>query len=156
LLLAALILSSASGPAAAQAPRPAPAAVNDAPDQAGLARLVWSTMAAVDHANKTGNYSVLRGIGSPGFQASNGVNALSGLFTDLRGQGIDLSYTLSTEPAFEMAAVLPGGLLRLRGAFRMRPQAVQFDLVYQWNQGWTLHGIAVRAVPYSTLPPQVR
>ena len=46
-------------------------------------------------------------------------------------------------------------MLRLRGAFRMRPQAVQFDLLYQWNQGWMLNGIAIRTVPFSTLP-QVR
>ena len=122
------------------------------PDQAGLARLVWSTLAAVDHANKTGNYNVLRGLGSPGFQASNSATALSRIFASLREQGVNLSDTLSVEPSYELAAI-EGGMLRLRGAFRMRPQAVQFDLLFQWNQGWMLQAIAVRAVPYSSLPP---
>jgi hypothetical protein len=152
LLLAVLLLAVSTGPAAAQAPRPA-AAVNAIPDQAGLARMVWSTMAAVDHANKTGNYNVLRGLGSPDFQASNGAPALSRIFASLREQGVNLSDTLSIEPSYEFPPALEGGMLRLRGAFRMRPQAVQFDLLYQWNQGWMLQGIAVRTVPFSSLPP---
>lgn len=152
LLLAAFLLAVSTGPAMAQAPRPA-AAVNAIPDQAGLARLVWSTLAAVDHANKTGNYNVLRSLGSPDFQASNSAPALSRVFASVREQGINLSDTLSIEPSYEFPPALEGGLLRLRGAFRMRPQAVQFDLLYQWNQGWMLQGIAVRVVPFSSLPP---
>ncbi len=151
LLSAILLAAAAAGPAPAQAPRPA-ASVNAIPDQAGLARIVWSMMAAVDHANKTGNYNVLRSLGSPDFQATNSATALSRVFASLREQGINLSDTLSIEPAYEFAPALEGEMLRLRGAFRMRPQAVQFDLLFQWNQGWMLQGIAVRAVPYSSLP----
>jgi hypothetical protein len=151
LLLAALLLAVSTGPAQAQVQRPV--AVSAIPDQAGLARLVWSTLAAVDHANKTGNYAVLRGLGSPDFQASNSAPALSRIFASLREQGINLSDTLSIEPSYEFPPALEGGMLRLRGAFRMRPQAVQFDLLYQWDQGWMLNGIAVRTVPSSTLPP---
>lgn len=152
LLLAALVLTVSTLPAAAQAQRPA-AAANAIPDQAGLARMVWSTMAAVDHANKTGNYNVLRGLGSLDFQTSNGAPALSRIFASLRERGVNLSDTLSIEPSYEFPPGLEGGMLRLRGAFRMRPQAVQFDLLYQWNQGWMLQGIAVRTVPFSSLPP---
>jgi hypothetical protein len=151
LLLAAILLAG-GGAAPAQAPRPVPAATA-IPDQAGLARLVWSTMAAVDHANKTGNYAVLRALGTPDFQATNGAAALGRLFASLREQGVDLSATLSLEPSYEFPPGLENGLLRMRGAFRMRPQAIQFDLLYQWNQGWMLQGVAVRAVPYSSLPP---
>lgn len=151
LLFAALLLPLSSVPAAAQAQRPA--AVVAIPDQAGLARLVWSTMAAVDHANRTGNYAVLRALGSPDFQASNGAPALSRIFATLREGGVNLIDTLSIEPSYEFPPALEGGMLRLRGAFRMRPQAVQFDLLYQWNQGWMLNGVAVRAIPHSSLPP---
>ena len=45
-----------------------PAAIRPVPDQLSLAKLLWSTMAAVDHANKSGNYSVLRDISSTAFQ----------------------------------------------------------------------------------------
>ncbi|MEA3052167.1 MAG: hypothetical protein QOG72_1070 [Sphingomonadales bacterium] len=153
LLLAALLLAASSGPAAAQVQRIAPAAVSAIPDETGLARLVWSTMAAVDHANKTGNYAVLRGLGSPAFQASNSERMLAGAFAGLREQRINLSDTLSVEPSYEFQPGLENGMLRIRGAFRMRPQAVQFDLLYQWNQGWMLQGVAVRTVPFSSLPP---
>ncbi len=111
-------------------------------------------MAALDHANKTGNYSVLRALGSPAFQASNNEVTLSGIFVPLRQQRLDLTDTLGTPPTYDFLPRLEGGLLRVRGAFRMRPQAVQFDLLYQWNQGWLLHGIAARAVPYTSLPRQ--
>lgn len=140
------------GPAEAQAQRPA-AAANSIPDQTGLARLVWSTIAAVDHANKTGNYNVLRSLGSPDFQASNGAPALSRIFASVREQRVNLIDTLSIEPTYEFPPMLEDGMLRMRGAFRLRPQAVQFDLLYQWNQGWMLQGIAVRTVPFSSLPP---
>lgn len=109
-------------------------------------------MAALDHANKTGNYSVLRGLGSAAFRASNSEVALSGIFVPLRQQRLDLTDTLGTPPSYDFPPRIEGGLLRVRGAFRLRPQAVQFDLLYQWNQGWMLQGIAVRAVPYSSLP----
>lgn len=145
-------MTVSTGPAEAQAQRPA-AAANAIPDQAGLARLVWSTIAAVDHANKTGNYNVLRSLGSPDFQASNGAPALSRIFASLREQRVNLIDTLSIEPSYEFPPALEGGMLRLRGAFRMRPQATQFDLLYQWNQGWMLQGIAVRTLPFSSLPP---
>lgn len=151
LLLAAFALALCAGPTSAQAQRPA--ATVGIPDRAGLARLVWSTIAAVDHANRTGNYAVLRSLGSPDFQATNGAPALSRIFASLREQQVNLIDTLSVEPAYEIPPAIEGGALRLRGAFRMRPQAVQFDLLYQWNQGWMLQGIAVRAVPYSSLPP---
>jgi hypothetical protein len=75
------------------------------------------------------------------------------VFASLREQGVDLSATLSLEPSYELPPGLETGLLRMRGAFRMRPQAVQFERLYQWNQGWMLQAIAVRAVPYSSLPP---
>jgi hypothetical protein len=141
----------ALAPAGASAQRQPLTVATSIPDQTGVARLVWSTMAAVDHANKTGNYSVLRALGSPAFQMSNSVASLAGVFASVRQT--DLSATLSFEPAYDFPPRLEAGQLRIRGAFRMRPEAVQFDLLYQWNQGWMLNAIAVRAVPASTLPP---
>ena len=116
------------------------------PDDMALAKLLWSTMAAVDHANKTGNYSVLRSLGSPGFQQANSVQNLAAVFAVLREERLDLADTLIFQPVYEFQPAIVQGLLRLRGAFRMRPRGVQFDLLYQWNGGWTLHGVAVRSV----------
>ncbi|HYE26673.1 MAG TPA: hypothetical protein VEA61_00330 [Allosphingosinicella sp.] len=38
------------------------------PDPIVINKLVWSAMAALDQANQTGNYSVLRDLGAPSFQ----------------------------------------------------------------------------------------
>ena len=48
----------------AQAPRPADI------DKNGVLILVRSTLLALDQANKTGNYTVLRDLGAPGFQTN--------------------------------------------------------------------------------------
>ena len=148
-LIVSLAIIAAPFPAAAQTPAAAPrapAATVAVPDDMALAKLLWSTMAAIDHANKTGNYSVLRSLGSPGFQQGNSVENLAAVFAVLRQERLDLADTLVFQPNYEFPPVIVQGLLRLRGMFRMRPRGVQFDLLYQWNGGWTLHGVAVRSV----------
>ena len=101
-------------------------------------------MAAVDHANRSGNYSVLRDLGSPGFQANNNAASLAGVFAALRSQQVDLSETLIVQPTFDIAKMNEPGVLRLRGSFPLRPAPILFDLLFQWRDGgWRLHGIAV-------------
>jgi hypothetical protein len=117
------------------------------PDERSLARLLWSTMAAVDHANKTGNYSVLRALGSPGFQVANNDPTLHRIFAGIRNQRIDLSETLIVEPVFEFPPAIVNGMLRMRGGFRFRPQGIEFDLLYEFSNGWRLHAVAIRSVP---------
>jgi hypothetical protein len=116
------------------------------PDRVSLAKLLWSTMAAIDHANKTGNYSVLRALGSPGFQAANQEGALADIFASIRNQRIDLTDTIGIGPVFEYPPAILNGLLRMRGAFPMRPRGIEFDLLYEFNNGWRLQGVAIRAV----------
>lgn len=150
LLFALFLLSGPLSPAAltAQPPRTAgpSAAAVPVPDHLALTKLIWSTMAAVDQANRTGNYSVLHGLGSPGFQASNTPPGLASVFARIRLQRLDLSDTFLVEPVLDFPARIEGGLLRIRGAFRMRPTGVQFDLLYQWDGVWRLHGVAIAPV----------
>ena len=63
-----LSLAVAASPVAAQtsAVQP-PRAARPVPDQLELSKLIWSTILAVDHANKSGNYSVLRDMSAQGF-----------------------------------------------------------------------------------------
>lgn len=105
-------------------------------------------MAALDHANQTGNYSVLRELGTPSFQAANSAAALGTTFQALRNQQIDLSYTLVVAPTFQYPpSIVQDGLLRLRGAFPLRPAAIGFDLLFQNIAGqWRLFGIAVAPI----------
>lgn len=150
--LSALLLAAVPAESAAQQPAPPAAASPAVPDQLSLAKLLWSTMAAIDHGNRTGNYSVLRELGSPAFQASNDVAALAAVFAPIRRERIDLADTLLFEPHYEFAPGIVQGLLRMRGMFRMRPRGIQFDLLYQWSNGWRLHGVALQAVPTTVRP----
>lgn len=128
------------------------------PDPLALSKLLWSTMAAIDHANKTGNYSVLRSLGSPGFQTNNDAATLAAIFAGIREERVDLADTLVLAPTFEFQpAMIEPGILRMRGLFNLRPTAVGFDLVYEWSDsGWRLHGVAIMPFPMSTTAPTQR
>ena len=149
-LFFAACLAAAAAPAAGQAPVPAPAA-NQAgvPDPIVINKLVWSAMAALDQANQTGNYSVLRDLGAPSFQTNNSAATLGAIFESLRAQQVDLGYTLVVMPTLEFApAIVDGGLLRVRGTFPMRPAIVGFDLLFENIAGqWRIFGIAVVPIP---------
>ncbi|HEX8125711.1 MAG TPA: hypothetical protein VF548_09030 [Allosphingosinicella sp.] len=153
----ACCLTAAASPLAAQPPAPAPAtspapapAANQpgVPDSIVVNKLIWSAMAAVDHANRTGNYSVLRDLGAPSFQASNSAASLAGVFQALKDQQLDLGYTLVVAPNLQFPpAIAPNGLLRLRGAFPLRPAAIAFDLLFENIAGqWRIFGIAVAPI----------
>jgi hypothetical protein len=118
------------------------------PDSIVVNKLIWSAMAAVDHANRTGNYSVLRELGAPSFQASNSAASLAGIFQALRNQQLDLGYTLVVAPTLQFPpAIGQNGLLRLRGAFPLRPAAIAFDLLFENIGGqWRIFGIAVAPI----------
>jgi len=130
-----------------QPPVTAPANV-PVPDRLTSLKLLWSIMAAVDHANRTGNYSVLRDLGTQAFQINNDPASLGAIFAGLRRQQVDLSDTLLVTPNWEIAPQMASPtLLRMRGSFPLRPQAIAFDLLFAWNRGWRLEGVAVQAIP---------
>ena len=148
---------AAAAPLAAQAPVLAPAPVanqSGVPDPIVINKLVWSSMAALDQANQTGNYSVLRDLGAPSFQSNNSAATLGGIFQALRNQQVDLGYTLLVAPSFQFPpTIVQGGLLRIRGTFPLRPAAIGFDLLFQNISGqWRIFGIAV--APIVTQAPQ--
>lgn len=150
---------TAAAPAAAQAPSPAATATQPVPSALELSKMVWSTMLAIDHANRAGNYSVLRDLGSPGFQANNDAARLATIFADLRSQGIDLSNTVLLAPTFTAApAIIAPGVLRAQGNFGLRPTAISFDLYYQWDAGrWKLFGVSIVPMELArtqTAPPR--
>jgi hypothetical protein len=131
-----------------QAPATATVANIPVPDRLTSLKMVWSIMAAVDHANRTGNYSVLRDLGTPAFQANNNAASLASVFAALRAQQIDLTDTLIVTPVWEIPPRMASPtLLRMRGTFPLRPQPIAFDLLFVWDHGWRLEGIAVQAMP---------
>lgn len=127
-------------------PQPAvQAPANAIPEPATLVVLIRSSIAALNHANLTGNYSVLREVAAPSFQDANSLARLSELFSDLRSRGIDLSATSVIDPRlFLPAEIDQKGMLRLTGFFPSQPEQVNFDLAFQHVDGaWRLFGIGV-------------
>ena len=151
--LLALLLTAL--PAAAMAQQgPAAATAIPVPDPIELSKLVWSTMAAIDHANRSGNYSVLRDLGAPGFQQNNDAAKLAQVFAAIRSQNIDLSNTLLLAPTFVAPpSMVAPGVLRLQGGFGLRPVAIGFDLYYQWSGRWKLYGVAINPVALAAVQP---
>ena len=127
-----------------------PVQAQRAPDENTSARLVWSTMVALDNANRTGNYTVLRELGSPSFQSRNSQLVLSSVFADLRDNRVDVGRAIMTKPTYYLPPTLtPEGELRLRGAFEYRPKSLRFDLIYKnLNGGWRLHAISVAQMDF--------
>jgi hypothetical protein len=123
-------------------------------DEITADKLVWSSLAALDQANRTGNYSVLRDLGAPTFQANNSAATLGGIFEHLRNLHLDLANTFIVSPIFETAPAVQGNILRAKGIFPLRPTAIGFDLLFQNNSGeWRLLGISVVPLVRTKAPP---
>ena len=154
---AAMLLLMAAQPVTAQTAAPPPASIQPVPGELELSKLIWTTMAAVDHANLSGNYSVLRDLSAPAFQGNNDAARLTQIFAGLRASGTDLSNSLLLGPTWTAApAIVPGGLLRLQGYFGLRPTAIAFDLTYQWVGGrWRLFGVGITPRAIAVNQPEV-
>ncbi len=134
---------------------PLQAQTPDLPDQPQTARLVWSTLVALDQANRTGNYTVLRDLGAPGFQQANTAADLAAIFANLRASDPGLGQVLNLEPAYrEPPRLTDTGQLYITGQFSARPTGVSFELLFESHAGeWRLFGISVGPISATELPP---
>ena len=129
-------------------------------DRNGVLMLVRSTLLALDHANKTGNYTVLRDIGAPGFQV-NSAARLGEIFAKLRNDNLDLSGVAVIDPQLNLLPQIEAnGLMHMAGFFPSVPNQVNFDLAFAPVNGqWRLFGISVsvgQSGPAAPLPPDTR
>lgn len=146
-VIAVLAIGLLVAPAAAQqAPRPAEI------DRNGTLVLVRSALMALDHANKTGNYTVLRDLGAPGFQI-NSAARLAEVFAAIRNVKLDLSATTVTEPEFSVPPQIESnGLMRMAGSFPAASPQVNFEMLFAAVENqWRLFGISV--TPGAAPPP---
>ena len=145
---AAAALVAAPVVAFGQAAQPGRPAVSSqpVPSELELAKLVWSMMAMVDHANRSGNYSVLRDTSASGFQIQNDPARLAEIFAPIRAMRVDLSNALIVAPVYTGGpALLQADVFRVQGYFPLRPTPIFFDFYFQWEQGrWKLYGISVQ------------
>jgi hypothetical protein len=107
-------------------------------DRNGVLILIRETMLALDQANKTGNYTVLRDLGSPAFQQNNAARLG------------EIEPQLSLLPQIE-----PNGLLHMTGFFPSAPEQINFDVAYAPVNGqWRLFGISVGLAHSGPAAPQ--
>ena len=139
----------------AQTAQPAAPARVPMPDSAKITLLIQTHIAALSHANLTGNYSVLLAMASPAFQSLNSTAQLAQNFAAFRTQGIDISPAILLPPILSGPPRMEGAdLLRLSGYYETKPQRVVFEMAFQAvNNAWRLAGIAVSTV---TPPPGTR
>lgn len=121
------------------------------PDDVRLTLMIRSAVIALNQANATGNYTVLREMGTANFQMTNSSAKLAEVFAGLRARKVDLSPVMAFNPKLTSAPALQDGqVLRLTGFFPTTPEQVHFDLAYQHTAGqWQLAGIAINVAPLS-------
>jgi hypothetical protein len=134
-------------PAKPPAQPSAPAAVM--PDEYKLNIMIRTAIVALNQANQTGNYTVLRDLGTASFRLTNDSARLAEVFQALRKRQIDLSPVLFFTPKLLQQPVMdPRGLIRLVGFFETAPERVNFDIYYLWEMGqWRLFGVGVVMSP---------
>ncbi len=130
--------------AMAQAPRP---------DGALLVILIRDALTALNQANWTGNYTVLRDYASPSFSRANDPVRLTAIFQPIRAEGLNLAPVLFLEPKISKAQLSPDGQkLYLQGYFDSRPKQIHFDLSFEpVANRWRLFGLGVRSVNAASL-----
>ena len=107
--------------------------------------LIRSTLLTLNDANRSGNYTVLRDLASPDFQARNTAADIAQIFVDFRRNNIDLYGVALLAPELTAAPALDAEKrLRLTGFFATRPRQITFDLLFQAVGGqWRLFGISI-------------
>jgi hypothetical protein len=134
-----------------QPPAPKPAQI----DRNGVLILIRSTLLALDQANKTGNYTVLRDLGSPDFQA-NSAAQLAEIFVQQRRDNVDLSGVAVIEPQLTLLPQIEAnGMMHMAGFFPSVPTQVNFELLYAPVGGrWRLFGLSVSFGQAAPAAPQ--
>src|SRR5262245_45459959 len=153
--------------AEAQAPKQQPQQQSQAPkpaqiDRNGVLILIRTTLLALDQANKTGNYTVLRDLGAPDFQA-NSAAQLAEIFAQQRRDNIDLSGVAVIDPQLTLLPQIESnGLMRMAGFFPSVPTQVNFEYsTRRWAgaggcSGFRSHSARPRRLRRSRLLPPCR
>ena len=152
LLLAGVICAGAAlAQTPPQPPVPQPAPPQQAPqiqtgpiDRPGAFLLMRNALLALDHANKTNEYGVFRGIASTAFQVNTAAK-LSEIFAGQRREGLNLAFAAILEPRWTVdPQIEASGMIHMAGYFEVNPVPVVFDMLFtQQNGQWLLFGLTV-------------
>lgn len=127
-------------------------------DSRHLTVLVKTSVIAVNQANLTNNYTVLRALAAPAFREKNSPKDLENIFARLRQANLDLSPIVIYEPQFTRPPeISPQGFLRLTGFFPTAPLRVNFDLMFQPVGGeWKLIAVSLQPAQATAQPARLR
>ncbi|WP_035684139.1 hypothetical protein [Bradyrhizobium sp. Cp5.3] len=139
-----------------EGPKPSPHATPTPAniDRNGVLIMIRSSLLALDQANKTGNYTVLRDLGAPGFQVNTAAK-LAEIFAKQRNDNIDLSGVAALDPQLTVLPQIEGnGMLHMAGFFPSVPPQVNFELLFAPVGGqWRLFGLSVNLGQAAPVPP---
>lgn len=116
--------------------------------------LIRDVLIAVNQANWTGNYTVLRDYAAPSFHEENDATRLAAIMQTVRAERIDLLPVTAVDPVILSSDVSPDrSLIRLIGYFPLEPRHVSFDLQFeQIGTRWLVYGLSVGAFDPSQVP----
>jgi hypothetical protein len=146
-----VLLASCIGAVAQQSAQPATKPANI--DRNGVLILVRSSLLALDQANKTGNYTVLRDLGAPSFQVNTAAK-LAEIFAPQRNEKLDLSGVVAIDPQLTILPEIENGMLHMAGFFPSVPSQVNFELLFAPVEGqWKLLAISIALGSATPAPP---
>ena len=148
LLGCALLVPSANNVPKAEAKSPL-----GVPNIYELTILVNETLTALNNANRTGNYSVLRDLGSKSFKRLNSKAQLAKIFAGQRNRQLDISAALLYSPVFTSPPKInQKGLLHLKGHIPTEPFHLKFVLIFDKSKHhWQ---IVTLSIAPAIKPPQ--
>lgn len=116
-------------------------------------RLINSHLIGVHHANISGNYTVLRDLGTFQFRQKNTAAVLTDRFKVLRDNKLDLSVVASNKPVFTAPLKIENGvLLHVKGYYPTKPVLLTFDVVFRNElSSWRLHNVALGTAKASAI-----
>jgi len=117
------------------------------PNAEKIVLLVRNTLITLNDAIQTGNFTVLRDRGAPGFRQANSAGRLSKIFSDLTSRGVDLSVVSIVTPQLTQSPILDQekGTLDIKGYFPGPPVHIEFEVIYQSvGSRWRLFGLSVQ------------
>lgn len=124
-------------------PENRPAITTEA-DQKFILTLVKTALVAVNQGNLTGNYTVLRDLGSSQFRQKNTSADLGEIFKNFRQAQLDFGAVVEYSPIFSQPPTIsPQNTVRTAGYFPTQP-IIEFDILFQWeNKRYAIDSISL-------------
>jgi hypothetical protein len=115
--------------------------------------LTRATLLALNDANATGNYAVLRELGSAGFRARHSADQLARIFGPFRLARFNMGAVALITPQLTIAPRLDAqGHLRFAGHFPTEPMAIRFELAFAREEDrWRIADLGVSTVRHASL-----